>query len=183
MSSITFYRYIGSVLIFFQAEHLGQNQFSHWVVKSRINAFHSYILLPFHLQPWTIYLLWGESQINIRWYWKQWSYEMMISKDCFLSSALSGKVHLLSLSPKMFSHITCTWDSDIEASKLRPRPRTLTQSKNTSWEFIKQTSVSNVFSTLPDNSKAMPPTPLFSLLSSCWDKMLWPKATYSKGSF
>lgn len=125
-------------------------------MKSRINDIHSYILLPFHPQLWTIYLLGSQSQIYlvVLERAKLWNdhFKVLFSKQCFVWWSPSP-----SLPQKMFSHKTCTLDSDMEASKLQPRPRTLSQSKNTSSEFIKQTAAFNVFSTLPDNSKAMPP--------------------------
>lgn len=109
MSSIAFYRYIDSVLIFFQAEHLGQNQFP--------------FIYPTSTSSTTLdHLLTRESESDkykevlerVKW-WND-HFKGLFSKQGFFWESASP-----SLSQKMFSHITCTGDSDMDTSKLQPR--------------------------------------------------------------
>lgn len=48
---VYYYHYIDNVLSFFQAEHLGHNYFSQWIMKANINGVHPNILLAFHPKP------------------------------------------------------------------------------------------------------------------------------------
>lgn len=95
-----------------------------------------------------------KSKINIRWHWREGSYEMTSPRG-FSSSALPEKICLFSLPQIMFNHITCTLDSDTDASKFNqcPKPyfRVMPLIQNLDSAF-------NILSPLPDNSKVTPPS-------------------------